>query len=135
MPRIPRGQQAGNSYHIINRGNGRATVFHKCQDYEAFLSLLGDAKERHPVKILAFCLMPNHFALERSHEKALSQFMQRLYRRATSGAIRSTMAVVALSGKDDSRTFPYNVTSICLSSSGMWYRIPFELVCDAVQHL
>lgn len=45
------------------------------------------------------------------------------------------MAVVVISGKDDSRAFPYNVTSICLRSSGMCYRIPFELVCDAVQHL
>lgn len=62
----------------MNRGNGRATVFHKSQDYEAFLSLLKDAKTRHPVKIFGFCLMPNHFhfVLEPSHEKALSQFMQ-----------------------------------------------------------
>jgi hypothetical protein len=33
MPRIPRGQQAGSVYHVINRGNGRATIFHKAQDY------------------------------------------------------------------------------------------------------
>jgi|GEM_PF-2079522 len=33
MPRIPRGQQAGFVYHAINRGNVRATIFHKPQDY------------------------------------------------------------------------------------------------------
>jgi hypothetical protein len=33
MPRIPRGQRAGYAYHVINRGNDRATVFHKAQDY------------------------------------------------------------------------------------------------------
>src|SRR5262245_65026100 len=33
MPRIPRRQQAGFVYHVINRGNGRATIFHKAQDY------------------------------------------------------------------------------------------------------
>jgi hypothetical protein len=33
MPRIQRGQQAGFVYHVINRGNGRATIFHKPQDY------------------------------------------------------------------------------------------------------
>ena len=33
MPRIPRGQQAGFVYHVINRGTGRATIFHKAQDY------------------------------------------------------------------------------------------------------
>jgi putative transposase len=77
VPRIPRGQQGGY-YHIINRGNGRATVFHKPQDYEAFLSLLADAKKRHRMKLLGFCLLPNHFhlVLEPADQTALSQFMQ-----------------------------------------------------------
>ena len=78
MPRIPRGQQGGYAYHIINRGNARATVFHKPQDYEAFVSLLAEAKKRHQVKLFGFCLMPNHFhlVLEPAHQTALSQFMQ-----------------------------------------------------------
>ena len=78
MPRIPRGQQGGHAYHVINRGNGRTTVFHKSQDYEAFLSLLTEAKKRHRVKIFGFCVMPNHFhlVLEPAHQTALSQFMQ-----------------------------------------------------------
>jgi putative transposase len=78
VPRIPRGQQGGYAYHVINRGNGRTTVFHKSQDYEAFLSLLVEAKERHQVKLFAFCLMPNHFHLvaEPAHPTGLSQFMQ-----------------------------------------------------------
>ena len=33
MPRIPRGQQAGFVYHVINGGNVRATIFHKPQDH------------------------------------------------------------------------------------------------------
>jgi len=78
MPRIPRGQQPGFVYHVINRGNGRATIFHKAQDYHAFLSILALAKARHPVKIFAFSLMPNHFhfVIESSHHQSLSQFMQ-----------------------------------------------------------
>lgn len=78
MPRIPRGQQGGYVYHVINRGNGRATVFHKAQDYESFLNLLAEAKQRHRVKLFGFCLMPNHFHLvvEPDHQTALSQFMQ-----------------------------------------------------------
>jgi putative transposase len=53
-------------------------LFHKPQDYEAFLSLLSEAKTRHGVKIFGFCLMPNHFhvVLEPAHQTALSQFMQ-----------------------------------------------------------
>jgi len=70
MPRIPRGQQAGFVYHVINRGNGRATIFHKAQDYQAFLSILALAKARHPVKMFAFSLMPNHwFVIEASHHQ------------------------------------------------------------------
>jgi putative transposase len=76
VPRIPRGQKAGCAYHVINRGNGRAEVFHKSQDYKAFLSLLIAAKARHPVKLFAFCLMPNHLAVEPAHQTALCQFMQ-----------------------------------------------------------
>jgi REP element-mobilizing transposase RayT len=56
-------------YHLINRGNGRAIIFHKAQDYQAFLSILALAKARHPVKMFAFSLMPNHFhfLIEASH--------------------------------------------------------------------
>jgi putative transposase len=78
MPRIPRAQQAGFVYHVINRGNGRATIFHKAQDYQAFLSILALAKARHPVKTFAFAVMPNHFhfLIEASHHQSLSRFMQ-----------------------------------------------------------
>ena len=47
----------------MNRGNSRAEVFHKSEDYESFLRLLGDACERLPMRVLAYCLMPNHFHL------------------------------------------------------------------------
>jgi REP-associated tyrosine transposase len=78
MPRIPRGQQAGFVYHVINRGNGRATIFHKPQDYQGFLSIPALAKARHPVKMFGFSLMPNdfHFVIEASHHQSLSRFMQ-----------------------------------------------------------
>jgi putative transposase len=78
MPRIPRGQVAGHAYHVLNRGNGGATVFHKVGDYTAFLDLLATAKAKYPVKLLGFCLMPNHFHLvvQPATEAALSHFMQ-----------------------------------------------------------
>ncbi len=78
MPRIPRGLIDGFIYHVINRGNGRQEVFHKEQDYEAFINLMEEAKGRHPVKILAYCLIPNHFHMVLKPEKAeeLSKFMQ-----------------------------------------------------------
>jgi putative transposase len=50
-------------YHVLNRGNGRSEVFHKDDDYAAFLKLLREAGERVPMRLLAYCLMPNHFHL------------------------------------------------------------------------
>ena len=63
MPRIPRGQMPGLAYHVLNRGNGRATIFHKDADYRAFCELLYAAKKKFPVGLLGFCTMPNHFHL------------------------------------------------------------------------
>ncbi|MEW6684163.1 MAG: transposase [Nitrospirota bacterium] len=63
MPRIPRGQMPGLTYHVLNRGNGRATLFHKDADYRAFCDLLDAAKMKFPVRVLGFCVMPNHFHL------------------------------------------------------------------------
>jgi putative transposase len=78
VPRIPRSLQSGLVYHVINRGNGQARVFHKPKDYEAFLDLLSAARQRMPVTLFAFCLMPNHFHLvvEPESQASLSGFMQ-----------------------------------------------------------
>jgi putative transposase len=38
-------------------------VFHGDEDYEAFVDLLDRACERLPMRVLAYCLMPNHFHL------------------------------------------------------------------------
>jgi putative transposase len=63
MPRAARDSLGGYCYHVMNRGNGRRTVFHKQGDYDAFVNLLAEAGERSEVRLLAFCLMPNHFHL------------------------------------------------------------------------
>jgi putative transposase len=53
----------GICYHVLNRGNGRREVFFKDGDYRAFLKALGHACEEVPMRVLAYCLMPNHFHL------------------------------------------------------------------------
>jgi putative transposase len=63
MPRSARSSQGGYCYHVLNRGNDRRTVFHKPGDYEAFRQLLTQARERTPVRLLAYGLMPNPFHL------------------------------------------------------------------------
>ncbi len=63
MPRTARACSAGYAYHVLNRGNARATVFYKPADYDAFVEIMAEASLRTPMRILAYCLMPNHFHL------------------------------------------------------------------------
>ena len=63
MARPHRSTPAGYCYHVLNRGNARQRVFHKDADYAAFLGLFDEAQERCPMRVLAYCLMPNHFHL------------------------------------------------------------------------
>jgi len=61
MPRPHRATPAGYCYHVLNRGNARQRVFRKDADYAAFVKLFDEAQVRCPMRILAYCLMPNHF--------------------------------------------------------------------------
>ena len=72
MPRIARGLANKQIYHVFNRGNGKQKVFHKEQDYAAFIKLMSEAKKRYPLKIFAYCLMPNHFHLVLMPEEAIN---------------------------------------------------------------
>ncbi|HNS32158.1 MAG TPA: transposase [bacterium] len=78
MPRIERGLFDGFIYHILNRGNGKQTVFHEKYDYQYFVNLLYEAKKNYRVKIFAYCLMPNHYHLVVCPEKGddLSKMLQ-----------------------------------------------------------
>lgn len=50
-------------YHVLNRGNAKRTIFEKDGDYAAFERILGEVQKRLPMRILAWCLMPNHWHL------------------------------------------------------------------------
>jgi putative transposase len=63
MPRNARRAPGGLAYHVLNRANGRLRLFKKDQDYLAFEQVLALAFERTPIRILSWCLMPNHFHL------------------------------------------------------------------------
>jgi putative transposase len=77
MPRTARATPGGYCFHALNRGNRRAEVFHAEEDYDAFVTLLAQAAARFPVRLLAFCLMPNHFhvALWPTGDTDVSDFM------------------------------------------------------------
>jgi putative transposase len=78
MPRTARASVGNVCNHALNRGNGRARVFHNDADYRAFIDLLAQAAERVSMRVPAFCLMPNHFhlLLWPRHDRDLSRFMQ-----------------------------------------------------------
>ena len=46
MGRPKRADEAGGIYHMLNRANARATIFHKPEDYQAFEGVLGEALDR-----------------------------------------------------------------------------------------
>jgi putative transposase len=48
MPRTSRASVGNMCYHVLNLGNARGEVFHKGDDYAAFLKLLVQSSERLP---------------------------------------------------------------------------------------
>lgn len=78
MPRTPRHAPGDHFYHVLNRANGRARIFRKSTDYEAFERVLLETLERRPMRVLAYCLMPNHWhmVLRPHNDGDLSKFMQ-----------------------------------------------------------
>ena len=63
MPRPPRHYPDHVPQHIVNRGNRKSRIFQSPEDYLGFIGALADAAERTVVRLLAFCLMPNHWHL------------------------------------------------------------------------
>jgi REP-associated tyrosine transposase len=78
MPRTARASVADYCYHVLNRGNGRAEVFHKEADYAAFHAMIAQACARLPMRVYGYCLMPNHFhfVLRPLADGDLSRWMQ-----------------------------------------------------------
>lgn len=79
MGRPKRVDAGGYVYHVLNRGNGRMTIFDDAGDYDAFERILEEAREREPgVGLLAYCLMPNHWhmVVRPSSSGELSRFVR-----------------------------------------------------------
>jgi putative transposase len=63
MGRPKRADDGGLIYHVLNRANARMTIFEDAGDYEAFEQVLEEAVERTRTRLLAYCVMPNHWHL------------------------------------------------------------------------
>ncbi len=80
MPRRPRVATGGIVFHVLNRATGRRELFSKPQDFDAFERIIALVWERVPIRLLAHCLMPNHwhFVLWPRRDNELSEFMRLL---------------------------------------------------------
>lgn len=78
MARKPRIDIGDYPYHVLNRANARLPIFFKEDDYKMFESILEEACEEYEMRLLAYCLMPNHFHLVLYPRKDgdLQKFMQ-----------------------------------------------------------
>ena len=80
MPRTARIAPGGMLFHVLNRGNARMRIFDDEADYAAFEKILSEVLPRASMRILAYCLMPNHWHMVLWPEKdgQLAAFMHRL---------------------------------------------------------
>ena len=63
MPRRARTLPEPHYFHIVNRSARRAPIFARPKDYREFLAILRTGLEKHPVPIIAWCVLNNHWHL------------------------------------------------------------------------
>ena len=63
MPRRPRRTLSATYFHVINRSVRKARIFRNRGDYRAFLTVLQEGLVRHPMKLVSYCVMSNHWHL------------------------------------------------------------------------
>ena len=67
-------------FHVLNRGNARDPIFREDADYDAFEKVMAQTMKHVSMRVLGYCLMPNHWPLVLwpFHDGDLGRFMQRL---------------------------------------------------------
>ncbi|MEK9131695.1 MAG: transposase [Patescibacteria group bacterium] len=80
MPRPPRVDVGNHVYHVLNRAVARVTLFETEADYTLFESVLEEITSRTGIRLLTYCIMPNHFhlLLYPKNDGELSTFMHLL---------------------------------------------------------
>jgi putative transposase len=63
MARHRRKTFGGVLYHAFNRGSRKGPLFSSAEEYTAFENLLAYSRERIAMRIVAYCLMVNHWHL------------------------------------------------------------------------
>ena len=63
MPRKAREKSKSGIYHIMLRGINQQQIFYEEEDYEKFLKILRETKEKRNFVLYSYCLMGNHIHL------------------------------------------------------------------------
>jgi len=77
MGRVLRINAGNYIYHVLNRANARLRIFDNDKDYQLFEKILEEARARYDMRLLAYCIMPNHwhFVVHPRKDGDLSRFM------------------------------------------------------------
>ncbi len=80
MSRGPREYCDSGIYHIMFRGHNKNEIFLAKKDYQKFLELLQEIKEKKTCEIYAYCLMTNHvhLVIKEAELRDISDIMKRL---------------------------------------------------------
>jgi putative transposase len=78
MPRTARVAPGGLVYHVLNRAVGKMPLWGKEPDLEAFERVMIEAFERHPLRILSYCVLSNHwhFVVWPEHDGEVTAFFR-----------------------------------------------------------
>ena len=80
MGRPQRVTAGGLVYHVFNRAMKGTILFGKSDDYAALERVLAEGSQQTPIRLLCYCLMPNHWhlVLWPFSDGDLSAFVQRV---------------------------------------------------------
>ncbi len=63
MGRPLRATVGGLAYHVSNRANALMQIFETAEEYDTFEQVIFEAQERFHMRVLAYCVMPDHWHL------------------------------------------------------------------------
>lgn len=71
---------SGGYYHVYSRGSEKRIIFLDKADKKRFLERLEEYKDLHKAKVIAYCLMPNHYHLliQQNSDELISKLISRL---------------------------------------------------------
>ena len=77
----PRPYYKNTYHHLYNRGANKALIFYERENYLYFLRKMKFYSDKYKIKILSYCLMPNHFHIflkQTTDELSISLFISSL---------------------------------------------------------